>query len=80
MKLGPEIIFDASFGVGEALASSEKSADELGQLGTQLTISQLFSVLTMLFGIGLWAYTSIRKQPLAYPSKHSLELAEASDT
>ena len=55
-------------------------SDELGQLGTQLTISQLFSVLTMLFGIGLWAYTSIRKQPLAYPSKHSLELAEASDT
>ncbi|MBA61733.1 MAG: hypothetical protein CMJ76_05140 [Planctomycetaceae bacterium] len=55
-------------------------SDELGQLGTQLTISQLFSVLTMLFGIGLWAYTHIKKRPLAYPTRKSLELAKASNT
>ena len=54
-------------------------SDELGQLGTQLTISQFFSILTIMFGLGLWTFTHIRKQPLAYPSRESLELASASN-
>ncbi len=49
--------------------------DELGQLGTSFTISQIFSLLTILFGIGLWIFTHLRRQPLAYPSKQSLKLA-----
>lgn len=55
-------------------------SDELGQLGTGFTISQLFSILTILCGIGLWIFTYVRNQPLAYPSQKSRELATAKDT
>jgi len=43
--------------------------DELGQLQTSLTISQLGSIVAVTIAVFLWLYTTKNKKPLAYPIK-----------
>ncbi|MEC7565572.1 MAG: prolipoprotein diacylglyceryl transferase [Planctomycetota bacterium] len=43
--------------------------DELGQLQTSLTISQLGSIVAVTIAVLLWLYTTKNKKPLAYPIK-----------